>query len=176
MKRWGSKRFGSIAILATLLAITAPLLGAKEKNPPVDSNDPTLRLYNLLDSTHGGKLQDFFVLGNVYTEAGQEYQHVLRLEYDKSKAFGRLTIHVRAVAKMPPDQAQNYTPKSLYDFGDSDLEKFVKTDPGEFGRQGDVYLRSGEDAPLATTPATDQAKRFYAQALSQYILPALEKK
>lgn len=147
---------------------------AKEK--PVDPNDPTLRLYDVLDTTRSGKLQDFFLLADIYADQGKDYQHVLRIEYEKARAFGKLRIWVRSVAKMAPEQLQAYTSKQVYDFGEIDLEKFVKTDPGEFGRQGDIYLRGDAENPLATAPITDSVRKSYEMLVTEYILPALQKK
>jgi hypothetical protein len=164
----------AIVILVVLGAATGRIGRAKEK--AIDPNDPTLRLYALLDTTRAGKMPDFFLLADVYTEQGKEFQHVLRAEYDKSRAFGKLKIYVRSVAKMAPEQLQSYTAKQVYDFGETDLEKFVKTDPGEFGKQGDIYLRGDAENPLATTPITDGTRKTYEILVAQYLLPALEKK
>jgi hypothetical protein len=165
---------GAIVMLAILAGGGARIGSAKDK--AADPNDPTLRLYDLLNTTRDGKLVDFFVLADIYTEQGKEFQRVLRAEYDKSRAFGKLRIYVRSVAKMAPEQLQSYTAKQVYDFGETDLEKFVKTDPGEFGKQGDIYLRGDADSPLATVPITDAARKSYETLVVQYLLPALEKK
>jgi hypothetical protein len=165
---------GAVAVLVILGAADVGVGSAKEKG--VDPNDPTLRLYDLLNTTRDGKLPDFFVLADIYTEQGKEFQRVVRAEYDKSRAFGKLRIYVRSVAKMAPEQMQSYTAKQVYDFGETDMEKFVKTDPGEFGKQGDIYLRGDADSPLATTPITDAARKSYEILVVQYLLPTLEKK
>jgi hypothetical protein len=165
---------GAIVMSAILGEGGARIASAKDK--AADPNDPTLRLYDLLNTTRDGKLVDFFVLADIYTEQGKEFQRVLRAEYDKSRAFGKLRIYVRSVAKMAPEQMQSYTAKQVYDFGETDLEKFVKTDPGEFGKQGDIYLRGDADSPLATTPITDAARKSYEILVVQYLLPTLEKK
>ena len=165
---------GAIAVLVILGAADAGLGRAKEK--AIDSNDPTLRLYTLLDTTRDGKMADFCVLADIYSEQGKDFQRVLRAEYDKSRAFGKLRIYVRSVAKMAPEQLQSYTAKQVYDFGETDLEKFVKTDPGEFGKQGDIYLRGDAESPLATAPITDATRKSYEILVVQYLLPTLEKK
>lgn len=149
---------------------------AKEKAQRVDPNDPTLRLFDLLDNTRNGKLEDFFALADVYSEQGKDFQHVIRVDYDKNRAFGKLRIYLRSVAKMAPEQLQTYAPKQVYDFGETDLEKFVKTEPGEFGKQGDIYLRGDAENPLATTPITHEAHKSYDMLVTQYLLPALQKK
>ena len=167
---------GTIAVSMFLGSAGVRVGDAKEKAPRMDPNDPTLRLYDLLDSTRGGKLQDFFLLADIYTEQGKEFQHVLRADYEKNHAFGKLKIYVRSVAQMAPEQLQSYTPKQVYDFGETDLEQFVKTEPGEFGKQGDIYLRGDAENPLATTPITDEARKSYQMLVNQYLLPALQKK
>ncbi len=97
-------------------------LGAKERGPQYDSNDPTFRLYSLLDSKFNGKLDDFCLLGDVFNDPknpGQPQQHVLRIEYSKDRAFGKLRIYVRTVAQLSPEQLKTYTPKQIYDFGEN---------------------------------------------------------
>jgi hypothetical protein len=170
------------AILPALLVLggkpTNDVL-AKQKAEAVDPNDPTLRLFQLLDNSYGGKLEDFYVLADIYSDPkkpGQELQRVLRIEYGKSHPFGKLKIYVRSVGKLAPDQLKTYTPKIVFDFGETDLEKFVKTEPGPLGKTGDLYLRSTEDRPLATSPVTDEARKAYEHLITDYLLPALQKK
>jgi hypothetical protein len=155
-------------------------LGAKEKVPVVGPDDPTLRLYNLLDSKFGGKLNDLYLLADTFTDPnkpGQVEQHVLRIEYDKGRAFGKLRIYVRIVDQLSPEQLKAYNPKDVYDFGETDSEKFTKTDPGSFGRPGDVYFQpTSPGGPLGTVPATQEVQARYDHYITQYILPALEKK
>ena len=103
------------AIVITLLhgGGSAGRLGAKEKNATVSPNDPTFRLYSLLDSKFNGKLDDFFVLADVFNDPknpGQAQQHVLRVEYNKDRGFGKLNIYVRTVAQLTPEQLKTYTP------------------------------------------------------------------
>jgi len=164
----------AIVMLVVLGAADGGIGRAKDR--AVDPNDPTLRLYTLLDTTRDGKMPDFFLLADIYSEHGKEFQRVLRAEYDKSRAFGKLRIYLRSVAKMAPEQLQSYTAKQVYDFGEIDLEKFVKTDPGEFGKQGDIYLRGDAENPLATAPITDATRKSYETLVVQYLLPALQKK
>ncbi|HUI41087.1 MAG TPA: hypothetical protein VL523_03870 [Terriglobia bacterium] len=141
----------------------------------VDENDPTYQLYQLLDSTRGGVVKHLCVLADVYTDSsGTEYRHVLRLEYDKGRAFGRLELYVRSVGKMSSDQLATYTPEQIFDFGESDQEKFMKTDPGPFGQTGDLFLAAGDDGPLHSVPITDAARKQYADFITQYILPAVK--
>ena len=169
------KRIPSAIIMLVVLGTANVRIGrAKEK--AIDPNDPTLRLYGLLDTTREGKMPDFFLLADTYSEQGKEFQRVLRAEYDKNRAFGKLRIYVRSVAKMAPEQLQSYTAKQVYDFGETDLEKFVKTDPGEFGKQGDIYLRGDAESPLTTAPITDERRKSYETLVVQYLLPALQKK
>ena len=165
--------------LAVASGAWTPSLRAKDKTSAVDPNDPTLRLFQLLDGTHGGKLVDFYLIADVYKNpdnADEELQHILRVEYDKDRVFGKLNIYVRSEGKIHPDQMRTYTPKEFYDFGLSDLEKFVKTEPGPLGKPGDMYLRAGDDRPLATAPVTDEVRKAYEAYLTQQLIPALQKK
>jgi hypothetical protein len=174
MRRGIPAHWGAIAMLVILGAADGRIGSAKDK--AIDPNDPTLRLFAFLDTTRDGKMPDFFLLADIYSEQGKEFQRVLRADYDKSRAFGKLKIYVRSVAKMAPEQLESYTAKQVYDFGETDLEKFVKTDPGEFGKQGDIYLRGDAENPLTTAPITDAARKSYEALIVQYLLPALQKK
>jgi hypothetical protein len=166
-----------VAAIATLVILgAADVRTGRAKEKAIDPNDPTLLLYSFLDTTRDGKMPDFFVLADVYSEQGKEFQRVLRADYDKSRAFGKLKIYVRSVAKMAPEQLQSYSAKQVYDFGETDLEKYVKTDPGEFGKQGDIYLRGDAENPLATAPITNETRKSYETLVAQYLLPALQKK
>ena len=155
-------------------------ISAKEKNSQANSDDPTTRLYALLDSKYSGKLEDFYVLADVLTDtknSAQPEQRVLRVDYGKDRAFGKLNIHVRIVGQVTPDQAKAYTPKQIYDFGESDSAKFTKTDPGPFGKAGDVYFRPASDGgPLGTSNVTTEVQTEYEHLLTDYLIPALEKK
>ena len=71
---------------------------------------------------------------------------------------------------------KDYTSKQIYEFGDADMEKFSKTDPGPFGRSGDLYFQATENGPLATAPITDEVRKEYETYVAQWLLPALEKK
>lgn len=169
----------TVLLAAHLFGIRANYLLAKEKLPPVGPDDATLRLFHLLDTSRGGKLADFYILADVYrdpTNPNDEFQHVLRAEYDKNRGFGKLNLHVRAVGKMAPEQLKSYTPKEIYEFGVADAEKFVKTEPGSFGRPGDVYLRAEGERPLASAPVTDEVRKVYETFILQHLLPALEKR
>jgi len=157
---------------------TSGALG-RENKPTGDTNDPTYRLFQLLDTTHGGKLKDFFVLGDVYPDPqnpAQELQHVFKIEYDKSRYFGRFRIYVRSVSKLSAQQLKTYTPEQVYDFGMNDQEKFEKIEMGPFGQPGDVYFQATGDRPLHTAPTTDAVRKAYESYLNQYVLPALQKK
>ena len=151
----------------------------KDKAMAVSADDPTYRLFQLLDTTRGGKLTDFYVLGSVYKNPQnpqEEFQQVARVVYDKDLAFGKLTLFLRSVAKMDPAQMRIYTPKEIYEFAESDLEKYTKTDAGPFGGQGDVYFHATDTGGLRTVPITDEVQTAYATFLTQYILPALGRK
>jgi hypothetical protein len=150
-----------------------PSARAREKNEP----DPvTIQLFQILNTSFGGKVDHFCLLGDMYTDAsGEQYRRVLRVDYDKSRTFGRLNIYVRSVGKMTPDQLATYTPAQIYDFGESDQAKFVKSDTLTFGAPGDIYLEAEGDGPLHTTPITDEVRKQYLTLITQYVIPALQK-
>ena len=170
----------TVLTLLVLVSGDAGRLGAKEKSTQVGPNDPTVRLYSLLDSKYNGKLDDFYVLADVYNDPknpGQPQQHVLRVEYSKDRAFGKLNIHVRTVAQLTPEQLKSYTPKQIYDFAETDSAKFTKTDPGPFGRAGDVYFEPTSDGgAMGTATVTPEVQAQYERLVTQYLLPILEKK
>jgi hypothetical protein len=181
-KKKSPSRLLITGIVVFLLAVcgTQRLVSAREKNSQVDSNDVTLRLFQLLDDSHEGKLADFYLLADIYknkdsSNPDEELQHVLHLDYDKDRNFGKLNLHVRSLTKLAPEQVKTYTPKQIYDFGDEDTEKFVKSDPGQLGRTGDMYLRATADRPLRDTPISDEARKAYEFYLTQYLIPALQK-
>jgi hypothetical protein len=152
---------------------------AKEKPVVVSPDDVTLRLFQLLDSSYGGKLSDLYFVGDVYKDPknpDKELQHVFKADYEKVRAFGRLRLYVRSVDKLTPGQLKDYTAQQVYEFADSDIEKFTKTDPGPLGRPGDLYFQATENGPLATTPVTDEARKQYETYIAQWLMPALEKK
>ena len=168
------------AFCALLSTVGLPLLHlAKEKAPALSPDDLTLRLFQLLDTSYGGKLSEFYVIGDIYKDPkipDKELQHILRAEYDKDRAFGRFRLYVRSVDKLTPGQLRDYTPKQIYEFGEVDVEKFTKTDPGPFGKTGDLYFRATENGPLATAPITDELRKEYESYLTQWLFPALAKK
>ena len=170
---------GAVFTLLVLGGGSGPL-GAKDKASQVSSDDPTLRLYSLLDSKYSGKLDDFYVLADVADDPknpGQPQQHVLRVDYSKDRGFGKLNIHVRTVAQLSPDQLKTYSPKQVYEFAENDSAKFTKTDPGPFGKVGDVYFQPSSDGgALGTATATPEVQAQYDRFVTQYLLPALEKK
>jgi hypothetical protein len=169
-----------LSLVCVGLAILPASGFAKEKHNSNSSNDPTSRLYQLLDSSHDGKLQDYYLLADVYpdtTHPGSELQHVLLVDYDKTKFFGRFQFHVRSIGKPTDDQLKAYTVKQLYDFGVADMQAFEKIKPGTFGETGDLYLESpGGNDPLASAPITEAVAKEYDLLVSQYILPSLDKK
>ncbi len=157
----------------------AVCLYAKEKTPAFGPDDPTFRLFQMLDASYGGKLADFYIIADIYKDPGnpnEELQRVLRVEYDKNRGFGKLNLYIRSVGKMGPEQLKAYTPKMIYEYGVSDLEKFVKTEPGPFGKPGDVYLRASDSGPLASSPINDDRRKAYEHFLTEHLLPALHKK
>ena len=171
------------ALLACCLAGIPLSVHAVGKDDPKpvrgDPNDPTFRLSQAIDTLKGGKLTDFYVLADVYKDPAQpneESQHILKVEYDKAKMFGKLQIVVRSVGKIHPDQMKAYTTKDFFEFGLSDQSKFIKTEAGPFGKPGDMYLRSTPDRPLSSAPVTDDVRKDYEAFVTEYVLPAVEKK
>jgi hypothetical protein len=167
------------AVLALMLVGGTGRLAAKEKSSQISPDDPTLRLYSLLDSKYNGKLDDFCLLADVVADPknpGQPQQHVLRVEYSKDRAFGKLRIYVRTVGQVTPDQLKAYTPKQIYDFAENDSAKFTKTDPGPFGKVGDLYFEPTTDGALGTITASPEVQTEYEHLVTQYLIPALEKK
>jgi hypothetical protein len=155
-------------------------LSAKDKNASLNLNDPTFRLFSLLDSKYNGKVDDFYMLADLVNDPknpGQQLQRVIRIEYNKDRGFGKLSLHVRTVAQLTPDQVKAYTPKQTFDFAETDAAKFTKTDTGTFGKPGDVYFEAGPDGgALASSSVTSEVQSDYEQLVTQYLLPALEKK
>lgn len=175
-------RFTLISLLAVCLAgVSLPALVAKDNNkaPAVDPNDPTVRLFQTADNSKGGKLADFYLLADVYKDPAlpsEEAQHILKVDYDKAKLFAKLQIVVRSVGKIQPDQMKAYTAKEFFEFGLADQAKYMKTEPGPFGKPGDMYLVSTADRPLASAAITDEVRTRYEVFVTQYLLPALDKK
>jgi hypothetical protein len=166
-----------------LSAVCAALIGllpvsAKRNAPTVSPDDPTYQLYQLLDNSYGGKLTDFYLLADIYNDPKNpenQLQHVLKVDYDKSRFFGRFQIFVRSVGKMTPEQLKTYSPKQIYDFGEQDEEEFEKIDPGPFGQKGDLFLHATSLGPMAPAPITDEVNKQYDTFLTKYILPGLKK-
>lgn len=184
------RNFGRGAlVMAVALAIVAgcvtPALQArprkrkKEKNSTVSANDPTAKLFQVLNDSYSGKVSDLYILADVYSDASdpsQQYQRVLKVDYNKDAYFGRLAIHVRSVGKMTAEQLAIYTPQQIYKFGGSDGEVFDKTNPGPFGAEtGDVFLSAADNGPLRTSEITDAVTAEYNNLVTQYILPAVQK-
>ena len=168
-----------LAVVLSLLVTAGFATVAAGKNVPkaaVDPNDVTVRLFHSLDDSFAGKFDDY-VLADLYTDAstGQEYRHILHIDYDKSRTFGRLNIYIRSVAKMTPEQHAIYTPKEIFDFAQSDLEKFIKTDPGPYGGTGDLYFHSLDGGPLVHAAINNEMEKRYADIVTQFVIPALEK-
>lgn len=172
---------GRATLLALLAAISLGSAGlqGKERKEEVPGNGPTSQLFQILDKSHDGKLKDFCILADTFKnpdQPQQELMHVIRVDYDQSKAFGKLLIHVRSVDKPQPEQLKVYTPADIYKFGQYDAEKFVKSTLGPLGQPGDLYLHTRGDMPLTSAPITDQIRGEYDTFLTQYLIPALEKK
>lgn len=174
-----SKALLSLSLLGIFAAVAGGRAYGKEKLPPVGPDDSTLRLFQLLDTSYAGKLDDFCLIGDVFKDPkdpGAERQEILKAEYDKTRIFGKLRIYVRIVDKLTPAQLKTYTPKQIYDYGEVDSQKFTKTDPGSFGRTGDIFFRAENGGPLASAPVTEDVQKTYDRLVTQYLLPALQKK
>jgi len=175
------KMKGSVVFLAaiSLLAVAMPSAWARRKKAAVGPDDPSYRLYQLLDDSYEGKLSDFYLLADVYADPqdpATQLQRVLRVDYDKGSYFGRFRIYVRSVGKLTPAQLKTYNVKQIYQFGESDGAEFEKIDPGPLGGTGDLYLKATNEGSLAPAPVTDEARQEYETLITKYILPALQKK
>lgn len=174
--KWG----GSMALAAVLVALgwgSAGLQAKKHKVylPP----GPTPQLFDLLNSSYNGKLSNYYVLADTFQDPdnpSQKLTHVLKVDYDKTKVFGKMTIHVRVVDQLEPQQLKAYTPEQIFNFGQYDAEKFVKTGGGRFGEPGDMFLHAKGDMPLASAPITDTVRQEYDKYLTDYLIPVLKKK
>jgi hypothetical protein len=169
-------RVSAIGLLMMSSAVFA-LAHAKRKANPASPDDPTARVFQLLDDSYSGKLRNFCLLAGTYSNPGQPDQvleHVLQVNYDKTRFFGRFRISVRGVSQLTPAQLKEYTPDQIYGFG-SDVAKFEKINPGPFGEAGDLYFRANAQGALAQAPITGDAIAHYDSFLTQYIVPALQK-
>jgi hypothetical protein len=174
--KWG----GRTALVAALLALGWGSAGLRAKKQKVSlPPGPTPQLFELLDQAYNGKLSNFCVLADTFQDPdnpNQKLTHVLKVDYDKTRVFGKMTIHVRIVDKMLPQQLKTYTTEQIFDFGQYDAEKFEKTGGGGFGEPGDMFLHAKGDMPLASAPITDQVRQEYDTFLTDYLIPALKKK
>jgi len=170
---YGVARCVALCVVGGTILAALPVARAREKFEP----DPaTIQLFQILNSSFGGKVDHFCLLGDMYTDtSGQQYRRVVRVDYDKSRGFGRLNLYVRSVGKMTQDQLATYTPAQIYDFGESDQAKFVKTDTLTFGAPGDLYLEAQDDGPLHSAPITDEVRKRYSDLVTQYVIPAVQK-
>lgn len=168
-----------IFVVANLVAFR-PLQAIPRKHRPKQAslaNDPTDRLYQLLDQSMDGKL-DLYLLGDTYAAPltpSDQYQRILRVVYNKDLYFGRFAIHVRSVAKMSPQQLSAYTPRQIYHYAANDTAEFEKISPGLFGKTGDLYLVASDDHPPASAPITRDVQQEYDALVTNYILPAVQK-
>ncbi|HET7212427.1 MAG TPA: hypothetical protein VFL79_02465 [Terriglobia bacterium] len=172
----------SVVIVTTIIlfGVAVPSAWAKKKKAQsVSPDDPTYKVFQLLDDSYGGKLSDYYLLADLYVDPqnpSNQLQHVIRVDYDKSRFFGRFRVYVRSVGKLTPDQMGTYDLKQIYDFGESDDTEFEKINPGPLGETGDLYMQATADGPLAPAPITDEARQEYDTLITKYILPALQKK
>ncbi len=179
-------RFLTVFMVVTLFSsLSAVSMAGKDKGKGkelpvvVTADDPTFRLFQFLDTNRGGKLTDFYVIVNIYKNPlnpQEEFQRVARVVYGKDLVFGKLTLFLRTVAKMDPAQLKTYNPKEIYEFAESDTEKYTKTEAGPFGGKGDVYFHATDNGALRAVPVTDDVQKDYATLLTYYILPALGSK
>jgi hypothetical protein len=171
---------GLLIVVVANLAALRPLRAIPRKHKPKEAslaNDPTDRLYQLLDQSMDGKL-DLYLLGDTYTDpssSGDQYQRILRVVYNKDLYFGRFTIHIRSVAKMSPVQLATYTPRQIYHYAANDTAEFEKITPGLFGKTGDLYLVASDDHPPASAPITRGVQQEYENLVVNYILPSVQK-
>jgi hypothetical protein len=175
------KKEYSVVIVAaiSLLAVAVPSAWAKKKRESVSPDDPTYKIYQLLNKSYGGKLTDYYLLADLYADpqnASNQLQRVIRVDYDKGRFFGRFRIYVRSVGKLTPAQLKTYNTKQIYDFGESDEAEFEKIDPGPLGGTGDLFMKATSDGPLAPATITDEARQEYDTLITRYLLPALKKK
>lgn len=181
---WTNNKFQALVcstILALIIAGIFPHnLRAKEHSSPGNPNDPVFRLFSLLDSKFNGKVDDFCVLADLVNDPktpGQQLQRIIRIEYNKDRVFGKLSLHVRTVAQLTPEQLKAYSAKQTYDFAETDVAKFTKSETGSFGKPGDVFFEAASDGgPLTTAAVTAEVQAQFETFLTQYVLPALEKK
>lgn len=175
-------RKSSLVFLAAiiLLAVAAPSGWAKrKKKEAVSPNDPTYKLYQLLDNSFGGTLSNFYLLAGVYKDPqkpANQLQRVILVDYHKGSYFGRFRIYVRSVGKLTRAQLKTYNTKQIYQFAESDDAEFEKINPGPLGGTGDLYLKATSNGPLAPAPITDEVRQQYNTLITKYILPALKKK
>jgi hypothetical protein len=177
MIRTGRSMGMLMVVVIAISVATGALASAKEKKDSESPGDPTYQLFQLLDNSYAGKLTDFCVVADTYTnpaQGSQVFVHILQVDYDKSRFFGRFRIYVRGVSQLSPDQLKAYTPEQIYGFG-SDVEKFEKISPGPFGEAGDVYFCATASGSLVPAPITDEVRKEYEFFLARYIVPALEK-
>jgi len=175
------KKCSVVIVAAIILLVVAVPSGwaKKKKHQSVSPNDPTYRVYQVLNNSYGGKLTDFYLLADLYPDPqnpSDQLQHVIRVDYDKNRFFGRFRIYVRSVGKLTPAQLKTYNVKQIYDFGESNEAEFEKINPGPLGETGDLYVKATSSGTLAPAPVTDQARQEYDMLLTKYLLPALQKK
>lgn len=179
VERRGGAGLRSLAVAVLIACNASPgSTSARGKGVSVNPNDPTYQLFRLLDDSYGSRLTGLCVIADTYPDSahpGQMLQHVLWVDYDKDRFFGRFWIYVRGVSQLTPGQQREYTPGEIYGFG-SDLARFEKIKPGPLGRAGDLYFHATSDGALAPAPITEDVTREYELFLTQYVLPALAKR
>jgi hypothetical protein len=149
---------------------------ARHKENLANPDDPTVRLFQLLDDSYGGKLTDFRVIADAYanpTQLGQMFQHVLQVNYDKGRFYGRLTISVRGVSQLTPEQLKQYTAQEIYGFG-SEVAKFEKINSGPSAKRRPLFPANRPRHPRAG-PRYRYCQTSVRSVPTQYIPPALEK-
>ena len=168
MTREFPPRYGLAVIVAAVFDIGRLLRSAscqKTKPRRADPERSHVPLFQMLDDSHGGKLIGFYILGDTFTgqrlqqPADADIQHVLMVEYDKRTALRQIDDTRPQLSKLAPEQLKTYTLKQIYDFGVDDSEKFSKTEPGQLGRSGDLYVAMTGDGRVASAPVTDEVRK-----------------
>jgi len=171
-----------VVIVAAIMLLAAAVPSGwakKKKHESTNPSDPTYKVYQVLNDSYGGQLTDYYLLADLYTDPqnpSNQLQHVIRVDYNKDRFFGKFRIYVRSVGKLTPAQLKTYNLKQIFDFGESDEAEFEKINAGPLGETGDLFMKATSNGPLATAPITDEARQEYDMLITQYLLPALQKK
>jgi hypothetical protein len=58
----------SAVLMLLVFGASADRMGAKDRTSPTNPNDPTFRLFSLLDSKYNGKVDDFCMLADLIND------------------------------------------------------------------------------------------------------------